>query len=294
MLCGRLIACANKAGGWGYASGKASRLEPTCWALLALGGVDDPSTARVIAPHVEFVARTQRTSGWLVEDERLPVNIAFNALTSVVWLHRPAFATEEMRRKLILSLIRSKGARGAQAQHVVGLNSTLQGWSWVEATFSWVEPTCWGLLALKKARRTGLAFAGDAARIDEAERLLIDRCCRAGGWNYGNPDVMGKDLLPYVAVTALALIALQARREDSAVARSVDWLEAHWRDEPSAMATGLALMSLQVHGRPTGALENWLRGHASGFDVAANVHGAALMSCALSPHASAVQALTLS
>ena len=60
------------------------------------------------------------------------------------------------------------------------------------------------------------------------------------------------------------------------------------------MATALSLMCLRVYNRPTSALEDWLRGHASGFDVAANPYGAALMSCALSPGASAVQALTLS
>ena len=31
----------NLDGGWGYYAGKSSRLEPTCWALLALGGEAD-------------------------------------------------------------------------------------------------------------------------------------------------------------------------------------------------------------------------------------------------------------
>ncbi len=31
-----LLSAANADGGWGYYPGKASRLEPTCWALLAL------------------------------------------------------------------------------------------------------------------------------------------------------------------------------------------------------------------------------------------------------------------
>ena len=35
-----LLAGRNADGGWGYYPGKASRLEPTCWALLALPDVD--------------------------------------------------------------------------------------------------------------------------------------------------------------------------------------------------------------------------------------------------------------
>ena len=204
-------------------SGKASRLEPTCWALLALAGDNDSNAASGVAPHANFVARAQRSSGWLVEDERWPTNIAFNGLAAVTWLHRPAFATDQMRRTLIESLVHSKGTRGVKSKEF-GQDSTLQGWSWVDATFSWVEPTSWGLLALHKAQRTGLSVAGEDARIAEAERLLVDRCCRAGGWNYGNPSVMGKDLRPYVPTTALALLALQARRQDSAVTRSLHWL----------------------------------------------------------------------
>ena len=33
-----LVRGRNADGGWGYFAGKASRLEPTCWALLALAG----------------------------------------------------------------------------------------------------------------------------------------------------------------------------------------------------------------------------------------------------------------
>src|SRR5918993_4172413 len=33
-----LLRARNADGGWGYQAGKATRLEPTCWALLALGG----------------------------------------------------------------------------------------------------------------------------------------------------------------------------------------------------------------------------------------------------------------
>ena len=63
------------------------------------------------------------------------------------------------------------------------------------ATFSWVEPTSWCILALKKAAPDPTARE-TADRVIEAERMLADRCCLEGGWNYGNSNVLGKELHP--------------------------------------------------------------------------------------------------
>ena len=38
VLQHQLLETRNGDGGWGYEPGRTSRLEPTCWALLALGG----------------------------------------------------------------------------------------------------------------------------------------------------------------------------------------------------------------------------------------------------------------
>jgi hypothetical protein len=121
--------------------------------------------------------------------------------------------------------------------------------------FSWVEPTSWGAIALKTARRAGMTSADADARIAEAERLLIDRACRAGGWNFGNATVMNQDLRPYVPTTALTLLALQDRRDDAAVKRGLAFLEEHWQDEIAAASTGLSLICLDVFGRPVDRLE---------------------------------------
>ena len=138
-------------------------------------------------------------------------------------------------------------------------DNSLQGWSWLDATFSWVEPTAWGMLALQKAIRAGLLPEGPArARIAEAERLLIDRACRNGGWNFGNANVMGQDLFPHVPTTAIALLALQQRREEPTVARSLAFLESHWNEEPSTLALGLSLICLRTYGRPADAIRSQL------------------------------------
>jgi hypothetical protein len=274
-----LLADANSRGGWAYYAGKASRLEPTCWALLALSAPGVAGTG--LAPHSQFLSGCQQPNGWLVEDPHWPVNIAFNGLAAFTWSVRRELATDEQRRRLVAALVKSKGVKAPQSENFAQDNS-LQGWSWIDSTFSWVEPTCWGLLALKKMRSAGFADQAAQARIPEAEQLLIDRTCRAGGWNFGNATVMHQDLRPYVPTTALGLLALQDRRNEPAVTRSVDYLENHWIDEVSAPAMGLSLACLNVYGRPLDKIEARLRAHAERAASFGNLHGVAVALFALS------------
>jgi hypothetical protein len=259
--------------GWGYYAGNASRLEPTCWALLAFGGGDpDPDRGA-------FLARAQQSTGWLLERPEWPINIGFNGLVAFTWLADVALSTDAGRRQLLAALIDSKGIQTPQTDYLRQDNS-LQGWSWIDSSFSWVEPTCWGLLALKKAR-SGASSAAARARIAEAERLLIDRCCRDGGWNYGNAEVMGQTLRPHGPTSALGLLALQDRRDEPAVRRSLAYLEQHGADETSAVALGLALICLDVYGRPLDRVAARLRDHVEDARAFGNLHGVALALFAL-------------
>src|SRR6478736_1185162 len=112
----RLLDGRNADGGWGYYAGKASRLEPTCWALLALRSAD-PSV----------LSRWPSAEGRLLERSGGEVNYAFHALALL------AMKDSTINRQ----------------------DNKLQGWSWIDGTFSWVEPTAWGLLALRKLAATG-------------------------------------------------------------------------------------------------------------------------------------------
>jgi len=274
-----LRASTNARGGWGYYPGKSSRLEPTCWALLALaaGG----AAAADLETHARFLASCQQPSGWLLEDPKLPANVGFNALASFTGFALPQTSSDAIRRRLFDALVGMKGIQAANELHS-GQNNTLQGWPWIDTTFSWVEPTSWGVIALKTARRAGMQSAAADARIGEAERLLIDRACRDGGWNFGNAIVLNQDLRPYVPTTALALLALQDRLNEPVVERGVAFLDAHWQDEISATATGLSLICLHVFGRPVDRLDARLREHAERALAFGNLHGIALALVALS------------
>jgi hypothetical protein len=235
-LSDRLLRARNPDGGWGYYAGKASRLEPTCWAVLALGNDESGDVLR----------RWPAASGLLLERHDGQPNLAFHGLGLLALLARKS-QHQEGNEALIRGLERVKGLaladRGVNRQ-----NNRIQAWPWMDGTFSWVEPTAYCLLALKKARREGIRV--DQTRIQDGEALLLDRCGLAGGWNYGNSNMLGQELPSYIPTTALGVLALQDRSDHDAVRVSVDYLERDALSERSSLALSLAAMALGVLDRP--------------------------------------------
>jgi hypothetical protein len=274
-----LVTGANPDGGWAYYPGHASRLEPTCWALLAL--LAHPSIAgRDMSRHSDFLLRSRRSDGLLLEraigEENRP-NLAFNGFLALLLLAERGLASDTFRGALLSALIANKGVQ-LSASAINRQDNTLQGWAWIDSTFSWVEPTCWCLLALKKALPVS---PGARDRIRDGERLLADRCCAAGGWNYGNANMLGQDLRPYVSTTALGLLAMQDRRQEPCVVRSLDYLVRHRLSEGSAMALALTLISLRVLGVPTEDVESCLLSQWERTGFLGNHHLIAIAVCSL-------------
>lgn len=264
----------NADGGWGYYPGKSSRLEPTVWGILAL------RESEVAARSAAALRQWPSNDGLLLERTEGQPNYAFQGLALLVMR---AYGIEHTagNATLLAALQRVKGMALEPSTHS-RQNNALQGWSWIPDTFSWVEPTAWCLLTLKKWARTPDARV-DSARIDEAERLLIDRSCLAGGWNYGNSNMLGQELKPYVPTTAVALLALQDRRAHPVVERSLSYLEKNATSEPSGTALGLALLALRACGRPHDAIRAALIEQLS-TTVELRNHGAiAVAYCALAP-----------
>ena len=173
-----------------------------------------------------------------------PPNQSFNALAALTLLQDAS--TGPLVRPIVSNLLSAKGERYSQSKASPQDNS-IQAWSWVEGTASWVEPTAWSLLLLKNLRSRGSLSPGGAARIETGEQLLFDRVCSVGGWNYGNARVYDHDLWPYVPTTALALLALQDRRDAPSVTRSIEQLQKDLLTERSALALALASVCLNVY-----------------------------------------------
>jgi len=263
-----LLSAANPDGGWGYYPGKASRLEPTCWALLALAATGESRSAEASR---NFFRESQRRDGLLLEpavrEEDRP-NLAFNGLAALVLADRPALATQGMLERLILGIIEHRGIKLPQSP-LSPQDNSLQAWSWIDTTFSWVEPTAWCLLALKKVA----AGRSDAhARIDVAERMLRDRCCVAGGWNSGTAMVLGQGLNPYVPTTALGLMSLHDLPGDSVVVRSLAALRRLALSERSAMALSLTQIAFALFGLDTLELEQALHDQWTRTSFLGNIH----------------------
>ena len=291
-----LVAGANPSGGWGYYSGHASRLEPTCWALLALNGPEraesppSPKGPGLLEPkgpglqeHRDLLRRSQASDGLLIEpavrEEGRP-NLAFNGLAALLLAARPQLADGEFRSKLLDAIIAHKGVKLSQWD-LTPQDNSLQAWPWIDSTFSWVEPTCFCLLALKKgvARGPRAVVARPSQgreRIDEAERLLRDRACPDGGWNFGSGSVMGQGLYPFVPTTALGLIALQDLPNDPVVIRSASLLKRHRLAERSAMALSLTLIAFAIHGEDTSELRDALLVQWDRTEFLGNFHLTAL------------------
>ena len=237
-----VLAARNADGGWGYHPGKASRLEPTCWALVALARYDHRAT------DVDVLLKWPTDRQWLADVAGAPANISFNGLAALLLLEQPNGASgAQLLGRLILS---EKGMRLEQST-VFRQDNSLQAWPWVDGTFSWVEPTCWCLLLMKKLRRQLGAEADQ--RIGVAEAMLRDRACKDGGWNYGSSNVYGQELFPYVSTTALGLMAMQDRPTDPIVTRAVQRLETGYGAEPTPMALALTVIALGAHARPSDA-----------------------------------------
>jgi hypothetical protein len=291
-----LLAGRNPDGGWGYYAGKASRLEPTCWALLSLLEDRRPEDASLVDAGLRLLAKWQRADG-LIAEPQLPPNLAFNGLASVALtavrsssLAPPAHDNVQLR--LLDGIVGAKSEKLWNWNSPVRQDNSLVGWPWTEGAFAWVEPTAWCTLALKQAsRRAGTP--GSQARIEEAERLLFDRQCPEGGWNYGNSEVLGQQLHAYVPPTALALLSLRDRRESSQLRLALDYLLASWRREPAGMALGLSLLCFRAYGVPTGDVEAALAAawQRSGFLGNHSVIG--LARCALTAGTHGPTVLTL-
>jgi hypothetical protein len=266
-----LLSGRNPDGGWGYYPGKASRLEPTCWSLLGLGRDAQP---------FDVLRRWPSSGGLLLERAGGEPNFGFHGV-ALLALRGLGLEHEAGNAALISAIEQVKGL-ALDTSSIQRQDNTLQAWSWIPKTFSWVEPTAWCLLALKKwSRVPGVTI--DRSRCEVAERMLIDRCCAAGGWNYGNSNMLGQQLKPFVPTTALALLAMQDRAAEPAVQRSRDYLERDASSELSGVALSLALMCLTTYRRPAGNVRAVLEQQIPTTLALGSQVSAALTLCALQP-----------
>ena len=266
-LVRRLLSLQSPDGGFAARAGIASTTEPTALSLLALANEPDEAARSGAARARAWLVATQAgDGGWpavaAVAQSTWTTALAVLALGRDATTRDPALSgarwllSEEGRRA---PNTRSFGDWLLGRESAVVMNDTLTGWPWVHDTFSWVEPTAYAVLAVDGLRAL-LAPEPATRRLDVARRMLADRVCADGGWNYGNSRVLGEDLWPYPDTTALALLALRNAPPDVPLtAKSLDAL-GHMLDEnASGLATALGILALDAYGRDVTGLRTRLR-----------------------------------
>ena len=255
----------NRDGGWGAVAGKRSNTEATALALLALQAVFEKAIEPAVQKAKTWLAERQNVDGSWPLNDSLKESSWSTALAIIALSPSPDFnervikagnwALEQEGSKpgilanLILAVTFQKKA--------VQLNEDLIGWPWTPNSFSWVEPTSYFLLALKKIRRNLLSKTVEE-RIQQGELMIYDRMCDNGGWNYGNSSVYGDRLWPFPDTTAVALIALQDHHERKENQVSLRALSEMAKNTDSGLALSWSAICLSLYGQEGAELRHRL------------------------------------
>ncbi|MBI5651730.1 MAG: hypothetical protein HZC40_14995 [Chloroflexi bacterium] len=203
-----LLQSQNADGGWGYRVGAMSFVEPTAAALIALRDENTFTLSEVEGRARDFlIAHQHADGGWGIA----PMDAESGWMTAwaIRALAHSGGANDAIARGaqwlLATQVLRvEESANRAQIKQLLAIDSTLRGFPWQPGDASWVQPTALAILALVAAGQR------DHARVREGIEYLFDRASARGGWNVGNPWMIGKAMPVTIQDTALALSALRS------------------------------------------------------------------------------------
>ena len=243
----------NPDGGWGYFPRKQSALEPTAYAAMALQQAFGREI--VFQKALDFIRANQTADGgWPINTTDRATAVWVSPLVGLAVLTSSGWGSScqnavtfvlkgfgKMPQNWLLHLSEWLGYSNGP-----NVNTNLGGWAWNPGTATWVEPTCYALLFLKRLpdKMQGEKVSGT---IREAEAMVYDRMCNSGGWNYGNARVLGEELRPYPLTTSLALIALQEYPSRMENQKSLAYLKQAIAMEKSALSLCFGALGLDIY-----------------------------------------------
>lgn len=197
------------------------RPDTIAWLLLALRACK--AKYELVAAAADRLVRFQQPDGALPVHPDAPAAHWPTAVAALAWhgLDTYAIRTEAAIR----FVMRSTGMHWPRGDDEIGHDTSIVGWSWVNETHSWVEPTAIAMLTARQVTVPESIKSMTSDRIQSGVRLLLDRQLAAGGWNYGNTVVFRNSLKPLPEETSWALAALAPYLEREQVARSLEYLD---------------------------------------------------------------------
>ncbi len=240
----------NADGGWGFFPGKQTWVEPTAYALIAMHGAAGYEAP--IERGWKLLRSLQLPDGSWPPCATVPEPDWTTALA--VTLHCQRGVSDAAFRRGVAWLLDTAGIENGwqfRIAHflrpsVVELDPSFEAWPWRPGNSSWIEPTAHSLVALKKTAKL-IDDPRLRDRVKQGEKMILDRRCADGGWNYGNRKVLGVDLPSYPETTALALIGLAGRSD---LAGPLALAQLHLRTSRSPLAKAWLRVALMSHSEP--------------------------------------------
>ncbi len=237
-----------------YLPGGRAAAEPTALAALAFAAHGRVEAAKRAAAALASMQQTngevavraeEKSPGW-------PTSLAICA-----W-HSTDATVYRQRIDNALTWLHANRGRAIERSVDFGHNTELVGWAYAEQTHSWVEPTAFGVLALRAAGQP------DDPAAREGVAVLIDRQLPSGGLNYGNTEVLGQLIRPHVEPTGIALIALAGESDASGrLAKSHAWLQQAIGPTATPLSLAWGLLGLRAQGIVPPDADQWLSAAAA-------------------------------
>ena len=191
------------------------RPDATAWAILVLS--IEPSFGELVSSARLRLEKSQSQDGRVVISKDHPDAYWPTPMAILAWHGSPKY--ERPLAKAVDFLTQTTGVHWEKSENdVVGHDTLIPGWPWIDSTHSWVTPTAQAMIALT------VAGFGEHDRVMEGKRLLVDRQLPRGGWNYGNTSVLGQELRPFPETTGVALNALAGRVSREDIQPSLDYI----------------------------------------------------------------------
>jgi hypothetical protein len=240
-------------------------VEPTALAGLALlAMLPDGAVENAVREAADWLGTIQQPNGALGPSAEIAAPGWGTAYAMLLWAALGGYEAE--RKKAADWLLGLAGVTWPPDQTgVLGHDTSISGWPWVDGTHSWLEPTALAVLAL---RREGLA---DHERVREGVRMICDRAVPSGAWNFGSSVIFGATLHPQPAPTGLALLALsRSECERRLIEGGCRYLRRTLPGVRSPRSLGWGLLGLEAWERRPEEAEAWLAESHSRIDRGTN------------------------